>query len=441
MPRLVTVTFFVVVALMLTACPGGGAEPTPTPLGVPPATPEEPLATPEGAVETPEAGETAVPVTGDGTQLQLLGWASSEAENTRLSSVLQDFSEQNPNFNATFNPVPEYEAALQTALAGTPPDVFYVNADAFPNLAAQGALAPLDDVIEEPDDFYQPMLQAFTWDGTLYGIPKDFSVLALIYNTEMFEAAGITEPPTNWDELRAALEQLRDAGQPPMCAAPTIDRWGVFALQAGGNFLSEDRQTVMFTSEPVVQGLTFYSDLVADGLAVPFGQLDAGWCGEAFGQQRASVTIEGNWVVPFLQDTFPDVQWAAAELPEGPAGKGTWAFTAAYGYSPRSPNPEGSQALIQYLTSEEGMWEWTSLGLAMPTRQSLADRWTQEFPELEPFITSAQYAEVRPSAVGFTDVIRELDAQVEAIFAGAQTPEGALEQVQQIAEQALEAGR
>src|SRR5690606_21974974 len=124
----------------------------------------------------------------------------------------------------------------------------------------------------------------------------------------------------------------------------------------------DDRRTAEFTSDPMVQGLTFYADLVAAGLALPPGQLDSSWCGEAFGNERAAITIEGNWVVPFLRDSFPDVQWDAAPLPAGPAGQGTWAFTAAYGYSPRSPNPEGSRALLSYLTGEEGMWEWTSLG-------------------------------------------------------------------------------
>lgn len=445
------VTMLAILALVLAACGGGGAAENSTGqgAGAPAATEpggevvgeatevpmEEEAAPTEEAEET--EGEETTTGEGGGTALTLLGWASSEAENTRLSDVVQTFSEQNEQYDATFNPVPEYEAALQTALAGTPPDLFYVNADTFPNLASQGALAPVGDVVDT-SEFYEPMIQAFTYEGEVYGVPKDFSVLALVYNTDMFEEAGIEAAPTTWEELRAALEALQEAGQPPMCAAATVDRWGVFALQAGGNFLNEDRTEASFNSEAMVEGLTFYTDLVADGLAVPYGQLDAGWCGEAFGTGRASVTVEGNWIVPFLADSFPDLNWAAAPLPAGPAGQGTWAFTAAYGYSPSTPNPEGSQALLQYLTSEEGMAEWTGLGLAMPTRPALAEGFASQFPELEGFVSSAEFATVRPTAVGFPDVIRELESQVEAIFGGNQTPEAALEQVQGIAEQALQ---
>ncbi len=422
-------TVLMLVALLIAACGGttgtGGT-------GGDTASPTEAPAT-DGDTGTDSGGDTGAE--GE-TDLTLLGWASSQSEDTRLNEVVGNFNTSNEQFNATFNPVPEYDAALQTALAGTPPDLFYVNADAFPNLASQGALAVVGDAVENPDDFYQPMLQAFTYDGQLMGVPKDFSVLALVYNQAIMDEAGLSAP-TTWDEFRSSLQTLVDAGQPPACIDSTIDRWGVFALQAGGNFLSEDRQTAMFNSEPMKEGLTFYTDLVADGLALPPGQLDSGWCGEAFGTGRASMTIEGNWIVPFLGDSFPDVQWGAAPLPAGPAGQGTWAFTAAYGFSPKSANPDGSRALLGYLTGPDGMKEWTDLGLAMPTRQSLAAGFSEQFPNLTPFIESAEFATVRPSAVGFPAVIDELKAQVESVISGNQTVDGALDGVQAAAEGVL----
>jgi multiple sugar transport system substrate-binding protein len=422
-------TVLMLVALLIAACGGttgtGGT-------GGDTASPTEAPAT-DGDTGTDSGGDSGAE--GE-TDLTLLGWASSQSEDTRLNEVVGNFNTSNEQFNATFNPVPEYDAALQTALAGTPPDLFYVNADAFPNLANQGALAVVGDAVENPDDFYQPMLQAFTYDGQLMGVPKDFSVLALVYNQAIMDEAGLSAP-TTWDEFRSSLQTLVDAGQPPACIDSTIDRWGVFALQAGGNFLSEDRQTAMFNSEPMKEGLTFYTDLVADGLALPPGQLDSGWCGEAFGTGRASMTIEGNWIVPFLGDSFPDVQWGAAPLPAGPAGQGTWAFTAAYGFSPKSANPDGSRALLGYLTGTDGMKEWTDLGLAMPTRQSLAAGFSEQFPNLTPFIESAEFATVRPSAVGFPAVIDELKAQVESVISGNQTVDGALDGVQAAAEGVL----
>lgn len=422
-------SLLLMVAMLIAAC--GGSTTPPAETGGDTTAPTEVPATGDDTTMATEVPATQGDTGGMGTPLTLLGWASSESEDTRLNEVIDSFNTSNGTYSATFNPVPEYDAALQTALAGTPPDLFYVNADAFPNLASQGALAVV--TVENPEDFYQPMLEAFVYEGQQMGIPKDFSVLALVYNEEMLTTAGVT-PPTTWDELRSGLQTLVDGGQPPACIDASIDRWGVFALQAGGSFLSEDRTTPTFTSEPMMQGLTYYTDLVADGLASPPGQLDSGWCGEALGTGRASMVIEGNWIVPFLGDSFPDIQWAAAPLPAGPAGQGTWAFTAAYGYSVKSPNPDGSNALLSYLTGTEGMKEWTDLGLAMPTRQSLAAGFSEQFPNLKTFVDSATFASVRPSGVGLPAVITELQSQVEAVISGSQTVDGALQATQEAAE-------
>jgi multiple sugar transport system substrate-binding protein len=83
------------------------------------------------------------------------------------------------------------------------------------------------------------------------------------------------------------------------------------------------------------------------------------------------------------------------------------------------------------------MKQWTDLGLAMPTRQSLAAGFSEQFPNLQSFVDSAGFAKVRPSAVGFPAVITELQAQVESVIGGNQTVEGALQSVQEAAEGVL----
>ena len=52
------------------------------------------------------------------------------------------------------------------------------------------------------------------------------------------------------------------------------------------------------------------------------------------------MVIEGNWIVGAMAQDFPDVNWAVAELPEGSAGRATYAFTVCYGVAAESPNPE-----------------------------------------------------------------------------------------------------
>ena len=48
-------------------------------------------------------------------------------------------------------------------------------------------------------------------------------------------------------------------------------------------------------------------------------ELGAGWCGEAFGQGKAAMTMEGTWLFPPLDNDFPDIKYDVVELPKGAA--------------------------------------------------------------------------------------------------------------------------
>ena len=160
-----------------------------------------------------------------GVELELAGFASSAAEDAELSAIIDAYNEQSSN-TASFNPLPEYDTTLQAQLAGgDPPDVFYVNDNRLADLAETGTLAGAEGMIDEPDGFYPNLVEAFTYDGTWYCPAKDFSTLALQYNVEMLEEAGV-EPPTTWDELAAAAEQLTTDDHVGLVIAPEWFRWG-----------------------------------------------------------------------------------------------------------------------------------------------------------------------------------------------------------------------
>src|SRR3712207_9419812 len=59
-------------------------------------------------------------------------------------------------------------------------------------------------------DFYPNLIKAYTGpDNKLYGLPKDHNTLAMFYNKDMLQQAGVTTPPKTWDELRAAAQKLK----------------------------------------------------------------------------------------------------------------------------------------------------------------------------------------------------------------------------------------
>ena len=165
-------------------------------------------------------------------------------------------------------------------------------------------------------------------------------------------------------------------------------------------------------SEENRSALQYLADLFADGYAATPATLEAGWPGEAFGQGKAAMVIEGNWIVGFLAENFPDLNWAVAEVPEGNAGRATYAFTVCYGVGVESSNPDAAWQAIDYLTGPEGAAAWTAAFNVMPARQSLREGWLADHPELEPFMNGAEYAHRWQFRPGFTDVIERVQRPV-----------------------------
>jgi multiple sugar transport system substrate-binding protein len=396
-------------ALIMAACGGGGATTT--------------TAAGETTTTTAAGGETTTTTaaTGgelEGVELRLWGGSSGEAEDQALTELLTAFNAET-GANAVFEAQADMTTALNTALAGgEPPDVFYVDSNNLPDLAAAGALAPVPDgTLSDPDDIYPSLREAFTFDGTWYCPPKDFSTLGLVYDPAALQAAGV-EVPTTWEELAAAAEALTTDTQAGLAMGVEYPRWAVFLFQAGADLTNSDVSAITLDTPEAREALQFVADQYTAGHFVSPGEVDAGWAGEAFGQGKAAMTIEGNWIVGYLQQTFPDKTWAVAELPAGPAGQGTFAFTVCYGVAESAANPDASWALIEYLTNAQGSLAWTTAFNVMPARASVADQWLADHPELEAFVTGAEYAHRWGFAPGFGDVISVFNEQANAIVDG-----------------------
>ena len=117
-----------------------------------------------------------------------------------------------------------------------------------------------------PTTSTRPSTEAFTYDGTWYCPPKDFSTLGLVYNVDMLEAAGV-EPPTNMEELAAAAEALTADGVVGLSFGPELDRVGVFMLANGGYIVNDDVSEMTLDTEENRAALQYLADMFAAGHA------------------------------------------------------------------------------------------------------------------------------------------------------------------------------
>ncbi|MET1035571.1 MAG: extracellular solute-binding protein [Arthrobacter sp.] len=362
-----------------------------------------------------ESGAENAPQEATEAPLTVLIGSSGAAETKAVTDSVASWS-QDSGIEADVNAASDLVQQLSQGFAsGNPADVFYVSADQFAGYAANGSLEPYAEDLGNKDDFYPALREAFSYEDTLYCAPKDFSTLGLVINDKLWDDAGLTEAdvPTTWEELADTAEKLTDGSTVGLAFSPEFQRLGAFAAQAGGGLVTDGAATA--NSAKNVEALTYVQRLMKDGVAKYSSELGSGWGGEAFGKGQAAMVIEGNWIAGALSNDYPDVDYTVAELPAGPGGKGTLQFTNCWGIAADSDNVGGARELVEHLTSVDSQMAFAQAFGVMPSVQSAADQWSAEYPELAPFIAGGEYAQNVPAQPGASDVIGELNAQLESL--------------------------
>ena len=132
-----------------------------------------------------------------------------------IDSLIEQFEAASPDIqvNHVNFPYADYRVKVGAAIpAGEGPDVvqlFYGWLDAY---REAGLLSPLPAALtgDVASDYF-PMVSAMEVDGEFWGLPTAVRSLALFYNTDLFEEAGISGPPETLDELEN--DQARRCGQ------------------------------------------------------------------------------------------------------------------------------------------------------------------------------------------------------------------------------------
>jgi multiple sugar transport system substrate-binding protein len=386
----------------------------------------------EKKVETNASGNS-----GEKVEITLAGWGGNPTEQKLLQQTLDDFEAKHPDIKVKLEVISEqYMDVIKTRLiGGEGPDVFYLDAFEAPALIESGVLEPLDQYVTEDfdvEDFEKPLLEAFQKDGKTYGFPKDYSTLALFYNKKMFEEAGV-EVPKTWDELREVSKKLTKDGVYGFGVAPELARLYFIAESNGGDVVKDNKAN--FATPEVVKALQPIVDQhLIDKTSVEPKEVGANWGGEMFGQEKVAMVLEGNWAIPFLEETFPNVEFGTAEVPTINGKKGTMAYTVAYAMNAASEKKEAAWKLISYLTGKDGMKTWTSKGYALPTRKSVAAELGYDKDELRgPLVAGASYATVWQEGKNLPIIMNNFNNQFISAFLGERPLKEALKEAQETA--------
>jgi multiple sugar transport system substrate-binding protein len=346
--------------------------------------------------------------------------------------VADAFMKQNPEITVKLEQYPgDFFKALENKfIANEAPDVFFLDIVQAPSLINAGKVEPIDEYVKkynyDIDDIVPSLRQAFSWDGKLYGIAKDYNMLGLFYNKEMFEKAGL-KPPTNWDELKEAAKKLTTKDVKGLVLQNELPRFQPLAYQNGGSML--DGQTPKVNRPENIEAAEFWNSLFKEGIAVEPKDIGEGWDGDAFGKGRAAMTIEGGWMCKYLQNTAPDLKYGVVELPVNKS-KSTMAFTVAWGIASTSKNKDAAFKFVSFITNKDNQRLVIPEQNAIPSRISLHKEFADKFPVWEAFTKSYEYAVPFNYGIAGPVVIDEIGKALEKVKLGQSDAKTALDEAQ-----------
>jgi multiple sugar transport system permease protein len=337
-------------------------------------------------------------------ELVVLHWSGEGGpeENAIVEKSLRAFEAAHPGIRVRrLNPgdAGSFYTKLQTMLAaGDPPDLFYVGAERVASFADMGLLEPLDAYLRTdiqagaPDavdlsGFFPSTVAAFRYDGsrmgegTLYGVPKDFTTVGFYYNKDLFRKAGVPFPEDDWtwDQFIAAARAIGklkdDAGEPfvgsefvtwPMMVRAYLRTEGTDVRGADFGELTLDAPA----TQAALERLRAWRQDETNTLTSGRSKLASGAAAFVTGRVGMAGPF-GRWVVPEYR-RIKDFDWDFAPLPRGSRQANVIA-TVAWAMSGRSRNKPEAWQLLRWLVSPDMQAANARLGLALPTIRSVAD--------------------------------------------------------------------
>ncbi|HEY6738630.1 MAG TPA: ABC transporter substrate-binding protein, partial [Actinopolymorphaceae bacterium] len=314
-------------------------------------------------------------------------------EDKAMQKIIADFNASQDEIvvKGVSNPDQQAQLASMSGAKGTfdISDSFGSTTGAF---AAKGVIEPLDGFIEadgyDTDDFLEPAMKQSRYDGRTYAMPIAVHSLMLLYNKDLLDEAGVTEPPRTTSEWASAIAKTTKVEgkkiQQLGWANPDLTTLGY--TFGGGWFDDKGRPTPDHPGN--IEAAQFYVENVARKYGAPEVQKFTSGFGEyaspqnPFFQGKVAMVTDGEWMSAFIKEYAPDLNWGVAPIPypdEKPELEKTTQLSSSTLFIPRnSRHKEEAWTFMKYLLDKKAMLRFTHTLANIPSRKSLLDDPTYE---------------------------------------------------------------
>jgi multiple sugar transport system substrate-binding protein len=342
---------------------------------------------------------------GPGDQVTLQYWLWDDLQQPAYQACADAFTEENPGITIEISQTAwnEYWQNLTTQLAsGSAPDVWTNQASYYPQFVTNNQILDIQPFVEadgiDTTQYVAGLADIYVKDDARYGLPKDWDTIALVYNTQMLQDAGIdaatmqdlTWNPADGGTFEEAIAQLTIDSEGRNGLDPDFDKenvevhgflpewadgsqgqngWGNLAVSNGFTYVDETMWGTEFSFDDpaLAETMTWYRDLIEKGYAPSLDVQSTMSRDTVMADGASAVTTLGSWAINSY--TAGDTEFAFAPLPVGPEGR-------------KSAINGLSDAIWAGTEHPEEAWEWVKF-LASPDCQNIVADEGVVFPALQ----------------------------------------------------------
>ncbi|MEH2463711.1 ABC transporter substrate-binding protein [Nostoc sp.] len=337
---------------------------------------------------------------------------------------------------------PQLPKILTAVVGNVPPDILLFDPQLTGQFMELGAIRPLEEWLDKlplKSEISPNLWEELKLDGHLWSIPLCTSNLGIFYRPKLFQAAGITQIPKNWEELREVAKKLtidRNGDNRPEqygMLLPlgkgewTVFSWFPFLLSAGGEIVTNNHPDL--TNAGAVAALQFWQDILKDGSAT-LSSPERGYEEDAFIAGRVAMQITGPWTYIMKSN----IDFKVFPIPASVKPATVTATGNMYLMKTTPAREQAALKFLEYVLSEKFQTEWSiGTGFLPVNIKSAQSQAYQEFllqkPVLKVFIDQMSVSGSRPIIPGYSRLSDSLGRAIEATMLGA-SPETALQKAQ-----------
>lgn len=336
---------------------------------------------------SPGAIDTTTPVS------LRIAWSGSQDRTDRTLKAIDRFKEKYPNVSV------EYESTTSTnfwdklttqVAGGNAPDIIQMSGQTLKQYVSNGALMDIQPYVDNGTinltGWEEPLLQAQTIDGVLYGIPPGVDGHAVIYNATKLQELGIAPPEAKWtwDDFAGFVCEVHEKGGDKYWGSENnglgYEAFQVFLAQRGKAMFNEDGTGVGFEAQDLKDWWGMWGDLQAKGCIVPAEvQQENGLNPENSGVIKGFGAIDFSTSSQFTNFVSLSKDTLAMNLyPLGNDGTGgqVWRAGLAWSITHNSKSADWAARLIDFLVNDEeaGTDQGTTRGVpASPVVRTLVE--------------------------------------------------------------------